>query len=193
MEQLKQKVEVSEHLSETSTNDETSCRSDNRLEQESPEQEERKFPTHSLSEREQKTIEARISLMHKRWEGELESIYSEQDQILLDDEALVDYSAMVQERAAIEQEKITQSIKESLALLRRYYEALNKFDSHMLQKLKQEEERLLQEAKEKLARKKGELPRLNKRKTRQEALNLAESRNKQHQHSHQENCKFCHL
>ena len=42
--------------------------------------------------------------MHKRWEGELESIYSEKDQILLDDEALVEYSAMVQEKAAIAQE-----------------------------------------------------------------------------------------
>ena len=191
MEQLKQKVEISEHLSETSTNDETSCRSDSRLDQASSEQEESKIPLHSLSEREQKTIEAKVSLMRKRWEGEIESIYSEQDQILIDDENLVEYSAMVQERAAIEQEKITKSIKESLALLRRYYEALNMFDNHMLQRLQQEEERLMQEAKDKIAKKKGELPRLNKRKTRQEALNLADSRNKHQHHSHHENCKFC--
>ena len=113
--------------------------------------------------------------MHKRWEGELESIYSEKDQILLDDETLVDYSAMVQEKAAIAQEQITKSIRESLALIRKYYETLNQFDNHMMQILQKEEERLIEESKAKLAKKKGELPKMNKRKTREAALDLAGS------------------
>ena len=101
MEQLKTKAEVSEHLSETSTNDETSCRSESRLDQALIDSEEKKTQTLSISDLEQKRLEAKVSLMRQRWEGELESIYSEQDQILLDDETLVDYSAMVQEKAAI--------------------------------------------------------------------------------------------
>ena len=55
-------------------------------------------------EAEQKTMEAKISLMHKRWEGKMPSIYSEGDQVLLDDETLVDYSAMVQKKACEAQE-----------------------------------------------------------------------------------------
>ena len=47
-------------------------------------------------EAEQKTVEAKISLMNKRWAGQIKSIYSEGDQILIDDEILVDYSAIVQ-------------------------------------------------------------------------------------------------
>merc|ERR1711997_645147 len=101
MEQLKEKVEIIETISETSTNDCTSIGSAEQLEQNEEAKEEK---TLSLSEREQKRLDAKVSLMHKRWEGELESIYSEKDQILLDDETLVDYSAMVQEKAAIAQE-----------------------------------------------------------------------------------------
>ena len=122
-------------------------------------------------EAEQKTLEAKISLMHKRWEGKMPSIYSEGDQVLLDDETLVDYSAMVQKKACEAQEQITKSIREALALIRRYYEAIGQFDDHMLQILKREEERLLNEAREKLceqeqAKAKGELPALNERRER---------------------------
>ena len=172
MEQLKEKVEIIETISETSTNDCTSIGSAEQLEQNEEAKEEK---TLSLSEREQKRLDAKVSLMHKRWEGELESIYSEKDQILLDDETLVDYSAMVQEKAAIAQEQITKSIRESLALIRKYYETLNQFDNHMVQMLQKEEERLIEESKAKLSKKKGELPKMNKRKTREAALDLAGS------------------
>ena len=55
-------------------------------------------------EAEHKTVEAKISLMNKRWAGQIKSIYSEGDQILIDDEILVDYSAIVQQKACEAQE-----------------------------------------------------------------------------------------
>ena len=73
MEQLKQE-EISENLSETSTQDQTSCYS---AEQQSEFKEQE--ITLSMTELEQKRLKAKVSLMHKRWEGEIESIYSEKD------------------------------------------------------------------------------------------------------------------
>ena len=77
--------------------------------------------------------------MRKRWSGELPSLKVKDDQILADDELLVDYSNVVQQNAADAHEKITKTIQEALALIRRWYEALDKFDSHMLEILKREE------------------------------------------------------
>ena len=71
-----------------------------------------------------KNINAKISLMHKRWDGELDSNYSKGDQILIDDETLGEYSELVKKQAAEEEERIRKSIEEGLALLRRTYEAL---------------------------------------------------------------------
>ena len=126
-------------------------------------------------EAEQKTMEAKISLLHKRWEGKMPSVYSEEDQVLIDDETLVDYSAVVQKKACEAQEQITKSIREALALIRRYYEAIGQFDDHMLQILKREEDRLLNEAREKLceqerAQTRGELPAINERRNRHRPL-----------------------
>ena len=74
MEQLKQKEEISENLSETSTQDQTSCYS---AEQQAELKEQE--VTLSMTELEQKRLKAKVSLMHKRWEGEIEGIYSEKD------------------------------------------------------------------------------------------------------------------
>ena len=52
---------------------------------------------------------------------------------------MVDYSNVVQQNAADAHEKITKTIQEALALIRRWYEALGKFDSHMLEIFKREE------------------------------------------------------
>ena len=45
----------------------------------------------------------------------------------------------------------------------------------MMQILQKEEERLIEESKAKMAKKKGELPKMNKRKTREAALDLVGS------------------
>ena len=96
----------------------------------------------------QSILEKRIANMRLRWAGKIPSLKLEANQILADDELLVDYSAVVQANANDAHEKMTQSIKEALALLRRYYETLEKFDNKMRQVLEREEARLLREAEE---------------------------------------------
>ena len=136
MEQLKEKVEIqiNDGLSETCSTDEESCKS-SRLQDTTAE----KLIAINRKEEEEKIVNAKISLMHKRWDGELESNYSKGDQILIDDETLGEYSELVLKQAAEEEERIRKSIEEGLALLRRTYEALGQFDDHMLQVLKREE------------------------------------------------------
>ena len=136
MEQLKEKVEIqiNDGLSETCSTDEESCKS-SRLQDITAE----KLIAINRKEEEQKIVNAKISLMHKRWDGELESNYSKGDQILIDDEIVGEYSELVMKQAAEEEERIRKSIEEGLALLRRTYEALGQFDDHMLQVLKREE------------------------------------------------------
>ena len=84
--------------------------------------------------------------MRLRWAGKIPSLKLESNQILADDELLVDYSAVVQANANDAHEKINKSIKEALALLRRYYESLSQFDNKMRAILEREEVRLLKEA-----------------------------------------------
>ena len=91
-------------------------------------------------------LEKRIQNMRLRWANKIPSLKLESGQILADDELLVDYSAVVQANANDAHEKITKTIKEALALLRRYYETLENFDNHMLEILEREEARLLEEA-----------------------------------------------
>ena len=91
-------------------------------------------------------LEKRIQNMRHRWANKIPSLKLESGQILADDELLVDYSAVVQANANDAHEKITKTIKEALALLRRYYETLENFDNHMLEILEREEARLLEEA-----------------------------------------------
>ena len=69
-------------------------------------------------------LEKKIQNMRLRWANKIPSLKLESGQILADDELLVDYSAVVQANANDAHEKITKTIKEALALLRRYYETL---------------------------------------------------------------------
>ena len=169
MEQLKEKVEVqiNDGLSESSTTDETSCNT-------SRVQEISEIIASGVTAEElialnrkadeKKIVDAKVRLMHKRWEGKLDSVYTGGDQILVDDKTLNEKSELVQKEAQEEEERIRKSIEQSLALLRRTYEALGRFDDHMLQVMKREEQRLLDEARAKFGYQKplqsrGRLPR----------------------------------
>ena len=148
MQSLKKIVEVKtiENASVSSTEDTSSCGSESQTQFKLPIIPERNYVSYAdklkeLDERsiKQNRLEIRIQRMRKRWSGELPSLFVKDDQILVDDELLVDYSNVVQQNAADAHEKITKTIQEALALIRRWYEALGKFDSHMLEILKREE------------------------------------------------------
>ena len=148
MQSLKKTVEVKtiDNASVSSTEDTSSCGSESQAQFKLPIIPERNYVSYAdklkeLDERsiKQNRLEERIQRMRKRWSGELPSLKVKDDQILADDELLVDYSNVVQQNAADAHEKITKTIQEALALIRRWYEALDQFDNHMLEILKREE------------------------------------------------------
>ena len=86
---------------------------------------------------------------------------------------MVDYSKLVQKNACDAQEQVTQSIRDALALIRRCYEALGKFDNKMLEVLKREEDRLIDEAAEKLKMDRTKLKDLHVRRNRDRSVKPA--------------------
>ena len=105
MEQLyeKNEAQVSDCLSDLNTTVDTSRRSLSPTSSLSPKQSIEKVTCENSNalkkEKKEKITKAKVSLMHNRWEGKLKSRFTKEDQILIDDETVKEYSELVNEHA----------------------------------------------------------------------------------------------